>query len=38
MNMGKEVYTQKTDFLRLFKKKVVSDCVKMGLSHEKTSY
>lgn len=23
--MGTEVYTQKTDFLRLFKKKVVSD-------------
>ena len=25
MDMGTEVYTQKTDFLRLFKKKVVSD-------------
>ncbi len=25
MDMGKEVYTQKTDFLRLFKKKVVLD-------------
>ena len=38
MVTGKDVHTQKLDFLRLFEEKSHTECVKMGLAHEKKSY